>query len=852
VPAGDRLEKYRKMRSAGATPEPFGGSAARPRLFVVQKHAARRMHWDFRLEWEGALWSWAIPQGPSHDPAVKRLAVEVEDHPVEYAEFEGIIPKDNYGAGAVILWDRGTWVPIEEPGTGREKGKLLFDLHGYKLGGRWTLVRTKRQSGQGPQKEWLLIKKADGHAAPEGERPYPPESILSGLTVEELRDGPGRRAEEVMAALEAAGAPRHAVTPRAADLMLAETAERPPGGPGWLFELKYDGFRMLAGRADGKTKLLYRKGGDATTAFPEIARAVSLLPFESFVIDGEITVPDEQGHPRFHFLQQRFQLRRHAEIERASFERPAVLWVFDVLGVGPFDARPLPLRARKDILRRMLPRAGPVRFADHIDGEGAAFYDAVKKMGLEGVMAKRADARYRAGRSPDWLKVKADRTGDFAVVGFTHPEGSRRGFGALHIAGAVDGKLVYAGKVGTGFSDAELGALRKSLEPDRRKTPACLGSPPKGRGHTWVEPRLVVEVRYKEWTPEGQLRQPAYLRLRDDKRPEDADRPDVRAREAEAPAAASPASAPPAPLEKKISFTNRDKLFWPADGYTKGDLIDYYRAVHPWLGAYLRDRPVVLTRYPDGIDGKSFFQKDAPEWAPGWLRTERMWSEDTARDIDYFVCDDVESLLYVANMGCIPLHVWSSRVATVGQPDWSIIDLDPKGAPFSDVVALALAIHELCEDIELPTFVKTSGSTGLHVLVPLGGLCTFDQAKSFGEILAKVVEAENPTLGTTERVISARGGRVYLDFLQNGHGKLLVAPFSVRPLPGAPVSTPLEWSEVGPDLRMGDHTIRTVPPRFEKLGADPLAPVLTLRPDLGRALAGLGERLARAQGKKKG
>lgn len=845
MPADDRLQKYRGKRSAGATPEPFGGGPAHPRLFVVQKHAARRMHWDFRLEWEGALWSWAIPQGPSTDPAVKRLAVEVEDHPVEYADFEGIIPKDNYGAGAVILWDRGTWVPVEEPGTGHEKGKLLFDLHGYKLGGRWTLVRTKRQSGQGPQKEWLLIKKPDGHAAPEGERPYPQESILSGLTVEELRDGPGRRAEQIAADLEAQGAPRRRVSPRAADLMLAETAAAPPDEPGWLFELKVDGFRMLAARHEGKTKLLYRRGGDATAAFPEIARAVATLPFDSFVLDGEISVPDEQGRPSFSRLQERYALRRHAEIDRASFERPAVLWVFDVLGVGEHDTRPLPLAARKQILRRMLPRAGPVRFADHVEGEGAAFYEAVRKMGLEGVMAKRADARYRAGRSRDWLKLKADRTGDFAVVGYTRPEGSRHGFGALHIAGAVDGKLVYAGKVGTGFSDAELASLRRTLEAERRPTAPCAGAVPKGRGHTWVEPRLVVEVRYKEWTPDGQLRHPAFLRVRDDKRPEEADRPDVPARE---PEAAPPPSTQP--LEKKVSFTNRDKLFWPEDGITKGELIDYYRAVHPWLGPYLADRPVVLTRYPDGIAGKSFFQKDAPEWAPGWLRTERMWSDDTARDIDYFVCDDVESLLYCINMGCIPLHVWSSRVATAGLPDWCILDLDPKGAPFADVVALALAIRELCDDIEVPAFCKTSGSTGLHVLVPLGGQCTFDQGKVLGEILAKVVEAEHPSLGTTERVVSARGGRVYLDFLQNGHGKLLVAPFSARPLPGAPVSTPLAWSEVGPDLRMGAHTIRTVPARFEKLGADPLAPVLTQRPDLGRALGRLSERLARAQKKR--
>ena len=832
------LEKYRQKRSPDSTPEPFGrGGADRPHLFVVQKHAARRLHFDFRLEWGGVLKSWAVPQGPSPDPSQKRLAVEVEDHPVEYADFEGVIPDGNYGAGEVIVWDQGRWTALEDPDEGVRKGKLLFELHGYKLRGKWTLVRLKSKQKGDAGKEWLLIKERDGWVRKGAEAHYPQESILSGSTLEELSSG-AARAAEIRAELTRLDAPRLTVHASDVKLMLAEPRETAFSKPGWIWELKYDGYRLLAGRQDGAARLHYRHGMDATAIFPEIARALSALPFEPFVLDGEVVVLDENARPRFGLLQKRGLLQRRADIERMSVELPATLFAFDLLGFEDFDLRALPLERRKALLRKLLPRAGPVRFADHVEVQGKELLGAAGGLGLEGVVGKKSDAPYRAGRSADWIKVRLDRAGDFAVVGCTLPEGSRSGFGALHLAFRQDGAYVYAGRVGTGFTQKQLDTIRARLDERARVAPPCSGPVPTGRGHLWVEPSIVCEVRYKEWTSDGLLRHPAFLRLREDKTVEECTREEE---------AAEPPELTAAPVddraERSVPFSNLDKVFWPDAGYTKGDLIAYYRSIAPWLLPYLQDRPVVMTRYPDGIHGKSFFQKDAPKFAPDWIRLERIWSEHAEREIDYFVCDDVETLLYVANLASIPLHVWASRVAAPERPDWCILDLDPKGAPFANVVTIARAIHTLCDEISLPSFVKTSGATGLHVLVPLGGQCTHAESKTLGEILAKAVEKTLPEIATTARMIGAREGKVYIDFLQNGHGKTIAGPFSARPLPGATCSAPLSWSEIGPKLDVAKFTIRTLPARMKKLGDDPLAPVLTLKPDLSRALARLTERL---------
>ncbi|MDX1504018.1 MAG: non-homologous end-joining DNA ligase, partial [Thermoanaerobaculia bacterium] len=521
------LEAYRSKRSPGATPEPFGGEGfERPGLFVVQQHDATRMHWDLRLEIGGVMKSWAVPKGPSLDPEDKRLAVMTEDHPMEYADFEGVIPEGNYGAGAMIVWDHGRCVQRLDPDEGLAEGKLLFDLYGYKLRGRFTLVKTSRG-----ENEWLLIKKPDGGATGETVEELGPESVFSGLTVEELGRGADREAE-IETRLQALGAKRRRVDPGRVKLMLARLADTPFSDPDWLFELKYDGYRVLASldRGDGGRpviRLAYRSGRDATAVYPDLVRALSALPFSHLVLDGEVVVLDEEARPSFSLLQQRARLTNPRDAERASVALPAVLFCFDLLGFGDRDLRPLPLVERKELLRDVVPRAGPVRFADHLPERGEELYEQVRGVGVEGIVAKRADSPYRGGRSPHWLKVRAERTGDFAVVGYTLPQGARPGFGALHLAALHGPRLVYAGRVGSGFSEKQLEEIRARLDTSRVAEPRFDDPPPRSSAHRWVEPQLVAEVKYTEYTADDLLRHPVFVRLRTDKRIEDCTRDDV-------------------------------------------------------------------------------------------------------------------------------------------------------------------------------------------------------------------------------------------------------------------------------------------------------------------------------------
>ena len=832
--SGDPLERYRAKRAAGRTPEPFGSAAARgsaslsaPGRFVVQKHSARRLHYDFRLEWGGVLLSWAIPRGPSLDPAEKRMAVMVESHPLEYADFEGVIPEGNYGAGPVIVWDRGVWIALEDPAAGLESGKLLFDLCGHKLRGRWTLVKTKRS-----ERDWLLIKETDGFA---GKRELPEHSVLSALDIEELTAC--RRGEEVSAALRQLGAPRRPIDIDSFRPMLCETRERAFDGAGWLFELKLDGFRLLAGVEEGRPFLRYRRGHDSTALYPEIDLALRAMPYKNLVVDGEVVVLDGSGRPDFGRLQARAMLGRARDIARACSTHPALLMVFDLLGFDGHDLRGLPLRERKRLLRMLVADTGVLRYVDHVAERGVDMYASVEQLGLEGVVAKRADSPYRPGRSADWVKIRSMRIDDFAVVGWTPPSSEgRTGFSGLHLAMKDGSGWVYCGKVGGGFGERELEAIYQVLAASPAARYDFQVMPADVRTSRWVAPRLVCAVRYKEFTHGGsRLRQPVFLRLRDDKEPDECELP-RRGGEPAAPAVVEPP-------ERTALLSNLDKVFWPAEGYSKGDLISYYREVSDWLLPYLHDRPLVLTRYPDGIEGKSFYQKDAPEWVPEWIRTESVWSESSEREIHYFVCDEVESLVYVVNSGAIPLHIWSSRVSDLARPDWCILDLDPKGAPFADVVTVALAIRRLCDEIELEAAVKTSGSTGLHVLIPLGRQCTYEQSRTLAGLIVRLIETENPAISTTARVIDARGGKVYLDWLQNRHGQLLVAPYSVRPLPGAPVSMPLRWSEVNRKLDHTRFTIKTARRRLDRLGDDPVRVALHQVPDLVGALERLDRRM---------
>jgi bifunctional non-homologous end joining protein LigD len=868
----DNLASYRAKRSPDRTPEPFGPVSPVPgNLFVVHKHAARNLHFDLRLEMDGVLRSWAVPKGPTYDQAEKRLAVKVEDHPLEYGDFEGVIPAGNYGAGGVIVWDRGEWVPLEPWREGLEKGKLLFELKGYKLHGKWTLVKIKKS-----EKDWLLIKERDVYMKAPGEADeFSEESVLSGLTVEEIKSGESPGAQ-IVAALEAEEkAVRVRVDAKKVEAMHCETEEKAFTRDDWVFELKLDGYRLIASKSHGEALLLTRNGNDYTAVFPEIARAIKSLPFDDVIIDGEVVCLDAKGLPSFSRLQQRGRLSSPMEIRRAVVEFPATFYAFDLLAFEDFDVRPVPLVRRKELLKDVVPALGIVRYLDHIEAEGEAFLEQVTAMGLEGIVAKKATARYRGARSGDWLKIKAERTGDFVIVGFTKPKGSRSHIGALQLADWVNGTLVYAGRVGTGFNDGLLKELHELLDPIVRSDPLCAG-PVRGPGNepltseqipetsttVWTDATHVCEVRYREFTPDGLLRHATFLHLRTDKAAHECERQGLaegsgkleggsgvgeagsgspESLAAESSVAEQESHDPPAPaakaaVQKTVNFSNLKKIYWPAEKYTKGDLIDYYRAVSKWLLPYLANRPIVLTRFPDGIDGKSFYQKDAPVFVPDWIPTIPIWSEDTQREIRFFICDSEEALLYIANMGSIPIHMWASREGSLELPDWCVIDLDPKEAPFSDVIRCAQVLHRICESVGLPNFVKTTGKTGLHIMLPLGRQCTYEQSRMLGELLARCVLRELNDIATITRHVTKRGDKVYLDYLQNRHGQTIVTPLSARPLPGATVSMPLLWDEVNDALDPKAFTIRNAPERMERLGADPVLPVLEIKPDLAETL----------------
>ena len=815
-------------------------------MFVVHQHDATRMHWDLRLEIDGVLCSWAVPKEPSMDPDDKRLAVKVENHPLEYVHFEAVIPDGNYGAGAMIAWDRGLFRPLIDPAQGMIDGEIKFELYGYKLRGAFTLVHTGKgkrgkQSGRGSN-EWLLIKKRDEHAEQflAGHRSLSPVSVLSGLAIEDLAAAAPRH-RQLVAEIEKLGPPKRNIAPGSFEPMLCQTADAAFTSDEWVFELKYDGFRMLAFGGAGQASLRYRSSHDPTNRYPELTSAVRAIPVAGLVLDGEIVMFDGDGKPDFHKLSVRGQLHKTSEVQRAALADPVTYVVFDLLGAAGYDLRGLPLLVRKSLLQQLLPAVGPLRYADHIPTQGEALLRQIVARGLEGVVAKKANSPYRSTRSRDWLKLKADPEADFAVCGYTPPKNSRSGFGALHLCVWVDDRWLWAGKVGSGFDDKQLVDLAKifAAKPTWKPT---FPRPEGASDARWVEPELVVQVRYREWLVGSSLRFPVFERLRPDKTARECGMPLRQTGEARKEPEAIELEVEADTSVRELRLTRLTKVFWKDEQITKGDLIEYYRAIAPHILPYLKDRPTVLHRYPDGIAGEMFYQKDMPDWIPSWLRTTSLWSEHSQREIHYVLIDDADGLAYVANLASIPIHCWASRVGALERPDWTIVDLDPKNAPREHVVPLALAIHELCEAVGLPNYVKTSGQTGLHVLIPLGGQCTFDQGRMLAYLIGLLIERTYPDMATTLRNPAARGGRVYLDWGQNAHGQLLVAPYSVRPVSGAPVSMPLTWDEVVPGLDAKQFNLRNALERCTSWPCDPCRNVLDERPDLQAVLEKLTER----------
>ena len=769
-----KLSEYKRKRDPQKTPEPFGGKRGKKKepIFVVQRHDARRLHYDFRLERNGALASWAVPKGVPLEPGQQNLAVHVEDHPLDYATFEGEIPKGEYGAGTVEIWDHGTYELLEE----KKNGGLTVRLNGERLIGTWALIPAHLS---GDEKNWLIIRKRD----------------------------------------EAAPAPRRAA---AYAPMLATLAEDVPRGAGWEFEVKWDGYRAIASVSQGEATLTSRNGNDLTGRFEHVAKEIAkAAKTPDCVLDGEVCALDESGRSSFSAMQQ------------GKAGTPLVFYVFDLLELEGEPLVDLPLVERRKRLEQLLDKRNrTLRLSEPFD-DGVALLQAATKQHLEGIMAKRLDSRYVQGkRTRDWLKVKTHGEQEFVIVGFTKGTGRRASsFGSLVLGYYQGGELVYAGNVGTGFNSREIEKLLDKLRPLKRDTSPFREVPkmPKVRKSDviWVEPKLVCEVEFAEWTHDGRLRAPAYKGLREDKPAEEVRR--------ELPIADRITKG-----SRELKLSNLDKVFFPVEGITKGDLLEYYRAVAPTLLPHLRDRPFTMVRWPDGIAADRFFQKDAPSHMPEWIptfRTQVSTREAPRRKkrVNFPVVNDELALLWMVNMGCIDMNAWYSRTDKPDRPDFVLFDLDPSpGVGFKETVQVALLVKQALDAFGLVGFPKTSSAEGMHVLVPVERRYTFDDTRQFAEIVAGAIARTNRGLATTEWTKAKRRG-VLIDSNQNGEGKTIASVYSVRPRAGAPVSTPLRWSEVNEDLDPLSFTMPVVLDRIHKHG-DLFEGVLTTRQRLTDAL----------------
>ena len=765
----EKLREYNRKRKPAETPEPFSSKRKgrqKQSIFVVQRHDARRLHYDFRLEMNGALASWAVPKGVPLEPGQRALAVHVEDHPLDYATFEGEIPAGNYGAGSVEIWDNGTFELVEE----KRDGGLTVHLHGTRLEGLWTLVPAHLD---GDAKNWLLIKKHD-------------------------------EVDRVV---------RNDYQP-----MLATLSQELPRGDDWTFEVKWDGYRALGYVRNGVATLYSRRGNNLTERFPEIAKALEkAVRSPECVVDGEVCALDENGRPSFSAMQQG--------------KRTLVYAVFDVLEVDGVPVVDLPLEERRDRLEALVNTktkgAQSVQISAFFD-DGEALLEAAEQQSLEGVMAKKLGSKYCEGkRTRDWLKIKTHGRQEFVIVGYTKGEGRRsRSFGSLVMATYEGDELRWVGNVGTGFSEKTIRDLLDKLEPLRvEKSP--LGTVPKmprvKKGDVvWVKPQLVAEVEFAEFTHDGHLRAPSFQGLRDDKAAVDVHREDV---------------------ESRVTLSNPDKIFWPDEGITKADLFEYYRAIAPALVPHLKDRPFTMRRYPDGSTGKAFFQKDAPKHMPEWIptfhaRVSTRESPPRKKWIDAPLVNEEDALLWMVNMGCIDMNTWYSRVDRPDRPDFVLFDLDPSpDVGFKETIQVALIVKAALDALGLVSFPKTSSADGMHVLVPIERRYTFDDTREFSEIVARAIARAHQGLATNEWSKSKRRG-VLIDSNQNGEGKTIASVYSVRPRPGAPVSTPLRWDEVNEQLDPLAFTMDVVLDRVRTHG-DLFEGVLTTRQRLDRALNAL-------------
>lgn len=783
------LKTYQQKRKFRETPEPKGKVTKQEGklIFVIHKHQATHLHYDLRLEKDGVLKSWAVPKGPSMDPEDKRLAIRVEDHPLEYAKFKGTIPEGNYGAGKVEIWDSGTYIPIVT-----NENHWEFILKGKKLKGEFSLIKIKTERDN----NWLLIK---------------------------MKENSRQKNNDKMP---------HQIKP-----MLTTLVDEPFDKSDWFFEIKWDGYRAIAETEKGKVKLYSRNLLSFENKFSNIVSELKKINHD-VVLDGEIVALDENGKPSFQLLQD-YEKNPKTEL---------VYYVFDILYLDGTDLQNKPLWERKKILSEIIPKTGQIILSEHIEKNGINFFEAAKKQGLEGIVAKDKNSTYQQGvRGQNWLKIKTHLRQEAIICGFTKPRGSREKFGAL-ILGVYKGKeLQYIGHTGTGFDQKSIESLYKKMKPLEQKQSPFIEVPKTNMPATWIKPKLICEIKFQGWTNDGSMRQPVFMGLREDKKPTEVKKEIARER----PTGKyfgnkilknSESKNEIIRIDKqKISVSNLDKIFWPREKYTKGDLIDYYKEIADVILPYLKDRPESLLRFPDGIDGKSFFHKDV-DFAPPWIKTVEIKSESENKNINYLLCQNKVTLIYLINLGCIDLNPWNSRIGNLENPDYMVLDLDPEDIGFSEVIKTAVIAHEIMEDLEIPNFVKTTGLFGMHIYSPLGQKYNYEQARQLAQLIAIKINEKIPKITSVERSPTKRKGKVYIDCFQNARGQTLAAPYCVRAIDGARVSAPLEWNEVNEKLKPEQFTMKNMVKRIEKKG-DLFKPVLGKGFDMEKVLKRLGNDL---------
>ena len=869
------LQQYWSKRNFRETPEPRGTAqspSARPQ-FVIQQHAASRLHYDFRLELDGTLKSWAVPKGPSLDPTQKRLAVHVEDHPLDYGGFEGIIPPHQYGAGTVLLWDRGSWSPVGDPLLSYRRGRLKFHLDGQKLHGLWNLVRMGSRKGE-HKDNWLLIKEKDNDAR-SGKHGDVTEkltkSVASGLSLDQIASSsqqkwqsnrPAEKPSTSTPRLRDTGTQqlvgaRRAPQEKWIPPQLATLGDKAPHGDEWVHELKYDGYRILSRLNNKSATLVTRTGRDWTSKLQRISEAAAALPVKSAWLDGEVVALRPDGSISFQALQNAFDMRSEANL---------VYYVFDLLYLNGYDTSRVGLLERKQALAAILPRAtsGLIRYSDHIPGHGEVVFAEACRRGMEGIVSKRTDAVYLAGRNRNWIKVKCGHRQEFVIGGFTDPSGSRVAFGAL-LLGVFDeqGQFQFVGRTGTGFSERSLKELHKRLIA-LEQTRSPFVNPPRGmdaRGVHWVKAKLVAEVSFAEWTNEGLLRQAAFQGLREDKdaksvMKEGTERPpslqeaksddalNTRTRRHTSAAIGrskkSGASADGPTTVAGVTLSHPDRILFPDQGFTKVALARYYEGVSTWLLPHLQDRPLTLVRCPEGYAKDCFYQKHANDSVPDTIGKVKITEGDGVSW--YMVADSLPAVIGLVQMGVLELHTWGARRDAPDRPDRMIMDLDPDPAvPWKFVIEAAQLVRTLLHELDLECFVKTTGGKGLHIVLPLQRAHTWDEVKAFSKGLAEHLVRLIPDRFIATMSKHKRKGKIYIDYLRNTKGATAIAPYSTRARPRAPVSVPLAWEELSVDVPSDHFTVLNVMERLKRLKSDPWRDYVTVRQKLTRKMqASLG------------